>query len=389
MSAYLDHAATTPIRPEAKTAYVKTIDLIGNPSAIHQFGQSARRLVEEAREELAKAIGATRNEIIFTSGGTEGDNLAIKGIFWSRIAEDSKRKIIVSAQTEHHAVIDTVDWLTRHQGAEVHWVKLDEHGVIDLSALAEFVGENHERIALISLMWANNETGVVTDISAITALARPFDIPVHSDAVAAFGHIPINFQESGLSALTFTGHKIGAPVGIGALVVARGLKIAALQHGGGHELGYRSGTLDAAGASAFAAAASVTIATLSEKSTRLITLRDRIISSVLAIAPDARLSRGDAPALPDNAHFTFPGCSGDSLLFLLDQAGVAVSNGSACQAGVAQGSHVLMAMGRSEAEAASALRITLGWCTTSGEVDQFLAALPVAYQGAKKAGYTV
>lgn len=389
MPVYLDHAATTPIRPEAKAAYIEAIDLIGNPSAIHTFGQAARRLVEEAREELAQAIDSNRNEIIFTSGGTEGDNLAIKGIYWARKAADAGRKIVITAQTEHHAVIDTVQWLASDQGAKLHWAKVDHRGVIDLQALAEFLELNHNSVALISLMWANNETGVVTDIPAVVRLASKYQIPVHSDAVAAFGHIPISFRESGLSALTFTGHKIGAPVGIGALVVGRGLKLSALQHGGGHELGYRSGTLDAAGAKAFAAAARQTVATLAEKIAKLQPLRDYLIEQVAQIAPDARLSRGDAAALPDNVHFTFPGCSGDSLLFLLDRAGIAVSNGSACQAGVAQGSHVLLAMGRSDAEAASALRITMGYNTSAEDINEFLKALPEAYRGAKRAGYTV
>ena len=389
MRVYLDHAATTPLRPEAKQVYLDHLELVGNPSAVHGFGQGARRLVEDAREKLAQAVGAHRSEIIFTSGGTEGDNLAIKGLYWARRDQDSARTVIISAATEHHAVIDSVEWLEKAQGAEIVWLPVDRNGVFDLNWLSDYLVENHHRVALITLMWANNESGVVNDIPAFASLAAEFEIPMHSDAVAAFGHIPIDFAPSNLSALTFTAHKVGGPVGIGALVVRRGTKITAVNHGGGHEFGYRSGTLDAVGASAFAKAAEISIATLEAKAQRLSVLRDRIVATVAQLAPEAELSRGDAPGLPDNAHFVFPGCSGDSLLFLLDRAGISVSNGSACQAGVAQGSHVLIGMGYSNIDAASAVRITLGYSTTEAEIDALLEALPAAYSGAKKAGLTV
>jgi len=384
MAVYLDNAATTPIRPEVLEVLTQHLTVVGNPSATNSFGQAARRLVEEAREEIARAVNANRSEVIFVSGGTEADNLAIKGLFAAR-NRGVKRRVVVSVATEHHAVIDTVEYLEK-QGAETWWIPVDERGVLDLEALAAFLAERGAEVALISAMWANNETGVVSDIAALTALANQHDVPVHSDAVAAFGHIPIDFAASGLAAMSITAHKVGGPVGIGALLVSRATELGAQIHGGGHERGMRSGTLNASGAKAFGKAATIAVADLDSESSRLQSLTDAVRQGVLAIAPEARFSRGDASGLPNNAHFTFAGSSGDSLLFLLDRAGVAVSNGSACQAGVASASHVLLAMGRTQAEAAGCLRVTLGWQSTQSDVDAFLEALPQALEGARKAG---
>jgi cysteine desulfurase len=386
MAVYLDHAASSPMRPEALAVFIEQLGVVGNPSSVHRFGQTARRALEEARESLAKSIDCNRNEIVFTAGGTESDNLAIKGLFWQRNSEDSRRTVIISAATEHHAVIDPIEWLAKAQGAEMVWVPVDERGVVDLPWLAKFVAERGDEVALITLMWANNETGVITDIGQVVEIAKTKDIPVHSDAVAAVGHMPISFAKSGLTALTFTAHKVGGPVGVGALVIARAAKLTPSMHGGNQERGMRSGTMNAAGAVAFARATEVAIADLEEHAESSMRLRDRVIEGVLAVAPEARFSRGDAPGLPDNVHFTFPGCSGDSLLFLLDIAGVSVSTGSACTAGVSSASHVLLAMGRSEKEATGCLRVSLGYTNTDACVDEFLAALPNAYEGAKKAG---
>ena len=387
MAVYLDHAATSPIRPEVLECYTQHLSLVGNPSSVHSSGQVARKALEEAREQVAKAIGANRNEIIFTSGGTESDNLAVKGLFWTR-NKNASRPLIVTAATEHHAVIDPIEWLEKEQGAEAIWVPVDERGVVDLVWLKAFIAENHHRIALISLMWANNETGVITPINEIVNLAKPFEIPVHSDAVAAFGHIPVDFAGSGLTAMSITAHKVGGPVGVGALVVARSAKLTSLVHGGGQERSMRSGTMNAAGAKAFGLACQLAVSQLDAHQAHTINLRDRLIDGVLKLVPSARFSRGDAPGLPDNAHFTFHGCSGDSLLFLLDQAGVCVSNGSACQAGVTAASHVLLAMGRDEAEASGCLRMTLSHTNSIEDVDAFLAALPQAHASAYRAGYT-
>lgn len=386
MHTYLDHAATTPIRPEVFEVYTKALHSVGNPSSVHKFGQDVRNVLEAARESLAVSVGANRSEVIFTSGGTESDNLAIKGLYWDRNGKDASRNLIITAATEHHGVLDPIYWLADFQGAEVALIPVDDRGVFDLLWLEQFLVDNHHRIALISLMWVNNETGVIADMAAITELANRHSIPVHSDAVAAFGHIEIDFASSGLSAMSISGHKIGGPVGTGALVVGRSVKLTSLVHGGGQERGLRSGTMDAAGARAFALAAELALDELPNEAARLAKLSEKVIAQTQKIAPDAALSRGDAPGLPGTVHFTFPGCSADSMIFLLDAAGVSVSAGSACTAGVNRPSHVLLAMGRSEDEATGALRITLGYTTTEEDVDKFLAALPSVHTAAKKAG---
>ena len=387
MAVYLDHAATSPIRPEVAAEFARHLGVVGNPSAIHSFGQSARRLVEEAREQLAAVVGCNRNEVVFTSGGTESDNLAVKGLFWQRVADSNgARRVIITAETEHHAILDACQWLERHDEAELVFVPVDHRGVLDLDWLANFLAERGSEVALVTLMWANNETGVITDIPRVCALAKPHDIPVHTDAVAAFGHIPLDFGTSGLAAMSITAHKVGGPVGIGALIVSRSTKMTALLHGGGHERGMRSGSLNAPAAKAFALAAELAAVEVADRTSEFEALRDRLISGVLSIAPDAVLTRGDAVALPNNAHFTFAGCTGDSLLFLLDMAGVSISTGSACTAGVPRASHVVMATGRAENEAIGSMRVTLGWNTTSDDIDALLEALPEAYAGAKKAG---
>lgn len=386
MPTYLDHAATTPIRPQVLAAYTLALQSVGNPSSVHKFGQDVRNQLEAARESLARSVGANRSEVIFTSGGTESDNLAVKGLYWQRNGADSSRKVIITAATEHHGVLDPIYWLADNQNAEVVLVPVDARGVFDLGWLAEFLAENAQRVALISLMWVNNETGVIADMAAITALSAKYDIPVHSDAVAAFGHISIDFASSGLAAMSITAHKIGGPVGSGALIVGRSVKVTSLVHGGGQERGMRSGTMDAAGAQAFALAAQLAVAEIHSETARLALLSERLVNEVLSIATDAVLSRGDAFGLEATVHFTFPGCSADSMIFLLDAAGVSVSAGSACTAGVNRPSHVLLAMGRSEDEATGALRITLGYTTTEADISNFLAAFPSVHSSAKKAG---
>jgi cysteine desulfurase len=235
-------------------------------------------------------------------------------------------------------------------------------------------------------MWANNEIGVINDIEAITEIAARHGIPVHSDAVAAFGHTEVNFAKSGLATLSVSAHKVGGPVGIGALIVARSAKLEAIAHGGGQERGIRSGTLNAAGAQAFALAAKLAAEEILVEQARLGALRDDLVARVLQIDPSAKLTGANLPRLANNAHFVFRGCSGDSLLFLLDQAGVCVSVGSACQAGINAASHVLLAMGRDEIDAWGCLRMTFGLESTQADVDAFIAALPAAIAGARKAG---
>ncbi len=386
MTVYLDYAATTPLRKEVFDCYVTFLQQLGNPSSVHSSGQKVRRALEEARESLARSVDCNRNEVIFTSGGTESDNLAIKGLYWQRKAEDDKRNIIISAGTEHHAVIDPIEWLEKHDGAEIIWLPVDSEGVIDLDFLATFLSEKADSVALITLMWANNETGVITDIPRVVEIAKQYGIPVHSDAIAAFGHLPLSFKDSGLAAMSISAHKIGGPVGAGALLVSRATKLVSLVHGGGQERGMRSGTMNAPVAKAFALAAEIAVNELEPEMQRLKKLRDYLVTEVQSIAPVAKHTGSKAQRMSHNAHFTFEGCSGDSLLFLLDQQGICVSTGSACQAGVNGPSHVLVAMGRSSRDAYGCLRMTLGQESTQEDIDLFLKALPAALEGALKAG---
>ena len=387
MPVYLDHAATTPISPEALAALTRELGKTGNPSSLHSAGRRARRVVEDAREALAAAAGAHPSEVIFTSGGTEADNLAVKGLFWARRDADPRRTRILCSTVEHHAVLDTVEWLERHEGATVTWLPVDEEGVVRLESLEAELRRDPESVALVTVMWANNEVGSIQPVHRIAALSHSYGIPVHSDAVQAFGSVSVDFHASGLDAMSVSGHKIGGPVGVGALFLGRSIKLTPVQHGGGQERDVRSGTLDTASISAFAAAAEAAARGLAQESERLSGLRNRLIDGVRATVPEAVL-RGapGAGRLPGNAHFTFPGCEGDSLLFLLDLAGVESSTGSACTAGVPRPSHVLLAMGLDEETARGAQRFSLGHASTEDDVDRLLKVLPDAYARARQAG---
>ncbi|KHL00666.1 cysteine desulfurase family protein [Sinomonas humi] len=388
MPVYLDHAATTPVTPRALAAFTEQAARGGNPSSLHAVGQSARRVLEDARESLAASLGAHPSEVVFTSGGTEADNLAVKGLFWSRRDSNPERKRILCSSIEHHAVMDTVEWLERHEGAEAVWLPCDAGGITSVEAVRAELERAAESIALITVMWANNEVGTLQPVAEIVALAAQYGVPVHSDAVQAFGHVPLDFASSGLATMAVSGHKIGAPVGVGALAVRRDATVTPVQHGGGQQRGLRSGTLDAAGASAFAAAAADAVGRIEQEGPRLAVLRDRLIEGVRAAVPDARLSgpSDGAVRLPGIAHFTFPGCEGDSLLFLLDMMGVEASTGSACTAGVPRPSHVLLAMGLTEDEARGAQRFSLGWSSTDEDVDALVAIIGRAFEQARQAG---
>lgn len=377
MVVYLDHAATTPMVPEAKAAFIESLDLVGNPSSIHSSGQNAKRMLEEARENVAASLGCDPIEVIFTSGGTESVNLAIKGLYWARSAGTNRRRIIVP-RGEHHATVDSVEWLEQHHGAILEWLPLNEHGRISLNALSTALAE-FDDVALVTVLAANNEVGTVQPMKEIVELCTPFGVPVHSDAVAAYRHLPIDFASTGLAALSVSAHKIGGPLGMGALVLSRSAKVEPLIHGGGQQRKVRSGTQDAPAAIAFGVAAR-------HPAPELTALRDRLIAGVQQAVPSAILRGHPVDRLDNNAHFTFPGCEGDSLLFLLDAAGVSVSTGSACQAGIPEASHVLLGMGLSEAEARGALRFTLGHTSTPADIDALLAALPEAYDRALRAG---
>ncbi|HEY8474392.1 MAG TPA: cysteine desulfurase family protein [Natronosporangium sp.] len=384
--AYLDHAATTPMLPEALEVYVATARELGNASSLHLHGRCARRRVEEARERIAAALGARPSEVIFTSGGTESDNLAVKGIFWARRDAGPRRNRVVASEIEHHAVQDTVEWLAAHEGAEVTWLPVDGAGRISVDALREAVREHGDEIAVVTAMWANNEVGTVQPVAELAAVAAEHGLPYHTDAVQAVGQLPVDFAAAGASALSLTGHKLGGPVGVGALLLGRDVPCTPLLHGGGQERDVRSGTLDVAGVSALACAVETAVSRQREQAKQLAALRDELVARVRAAVPDAIYNGDPEHRLPSNAHFSFPGCEGDALLMLLDAQGVSCSTGSACSAGVAQPSHVLLAMGADEPVARSSLRFTLGHTSTADDVDALIAALPAAVERARRAG---
>jgi cysteine desulfurase len=380
--AYLDHAATTPMLPEAVEAVAAALRDTGNPSSLHAAGRKARRLVEESRERVAAAIGATPYEVVFTGGGTEADNLAVKGIYWARRAADPGRRRVLASAVEHHAVVDSVEWLARHEGAEVSWLPVDRHGRVHPDTLRAAIGPD---VALVSVMWANNEVGTVQPVAELAAVAAEHGVPFHTDAVQAVGTLPVDAGAAGVDALTLTGHKLGGPVGAGALVLGRDVECAPLLHGGGQEREVRSGTLNTAAIAGFAVATEVAVAARPETSARMAALRDDLVAGVLAAVPDAVLSGDPVDRLPGNAHFAFPGCEGDSLLMLLDARGVECSTGSACSAGVAQPSHVLVAMGLDPGLARGSLRFSLGHSSSRADVAALLDALPGAVERSRRA----
>lgn len=388
MTAYLDHAATTPMLPEAVEALTALLQRTGNASSLHTSGRHARRAVEEARERIAAALNAGPSEVVLTSGGTESDNLAVKGLYWQRRDADPRRRRIVASAVEHHAVLDPVVWLHEHEGAQVDWVDVDRTGRIDLDAYHRIMASDPDSIALVTVMWANNEVGTLQPIAEVVAAAAEHGIPVHSDAVQAVGAVDVDFAASGLDAMTITGHKVGGPVGAGALLLRRGLDLVPVVHGGGQERGVRSGTLDAASIAAFSVAVDTAVAARAQQATRLAALRDELVAGVLQQVPDASVSGDPDPAgrLPGIAHLTFAGCEGDSLLYLLDARGVECSTGSACQAGVPQPSHVLRAMGLDDAQARGALRFSLGHTSTRADVAAVLEAIGPVVERARTAG---
>ena len=369
-SAYLDHAATTPMRPEAIAAMTEELARLGNPSSLHAAGRRARRVVEESRELLAEVFGARPSEVVFTSGGTEADNLAVKGLYWARQDGSSRRRVLTTS-VEHHAVLDSVRWLEDAQGAEAIWLGVDDDGGVRPEALKTAISRAADQVAVVSVMWANNEVGTVQPVAELAAAAHEYGIPFHTDAVQAAAQLPVDFVASGADALAVSAHKLGGPVGVGALILARGTEPVPVLHGGGQEREIRSGTLDTPAIRAFAVAAAVCARNQAEEAARVATLRDDLVRQVLAAVPDAVLN-GPPPGpgrLPGNAHFSFPGCEGDALLMLLDANGIACSTGSACTAGVAEPSHVLLAMGADDARARGSLRFSLGHTSTKRDVD--------------------
>jgi cysteine desulfurase len=390
--AYLDHAATTPMLPQAVDLMSELLGQVGNASSLHATGRRARRIVEESRETVAAALGARPSEVVFTSGGTEGDNLAIKGLFWSRNAADPARRLVMVSAVEHHAVLDPAVWLAEHDGAELVVLPVDESGRLAPQVLRDALQRHADEVAVVSVMWANNEVGTVQPIAELAAVAADHDVPLHTDAVQAVGALPVDFATSGVASMTVTGHKVGGPVGVGALLLGRDVQSVPLLHGGGQERDVRSGTLDVPGVAALALAVEIAVKEQADRADRLAELRNDLVTRLVAVVPDAQLN-GDTSLsvdrrLPGNAHFSFPGCEGDALLMLLDARGVECSTGSACSAGVARPSHVLLAMGHDEDRAKSSLRFSLGHSSTAADVDALVEAIEPAVTRARSARRT-
>jgi cysteine desulfurase len=383
---YLDHAATTPMLPEALAAMTAELGRVGNPSSLHGSGRAARRVVEESRETIAASLGARPGDVVFASGGTEADNLAVKGLYWARHGADLRRRRILISAVEHHAVLDPAQWLADAQGAELEVLPVDHLGRLAPETLRAAIERDPASVALVSVMWANNEVGTVQAVAELAAVAHAFDVPFHSDAVQALGGIPVDFAAAGVDALTVTGHKIGGPLGVGALVLARGTVPIPLLHGGGQERDIQSGTLDTPAIAGFAAAVTSVVQGLDAHAAHVSALRDTLVAGVRRVVPDVIHNGDPVHRLPGNAHFSFPGCEGDSLLMLLDARGIECSTGSACSAGVARPSHVLLAMGADEDAARSSLRFSLGHSSTAADVEALLEALPPVVDRARRAG---
>ncbi|MEE1757067.1 cysteine desulfurase family protein [Streptomyces sp. SP18CS02] len=386
--AYLDHAATTPMLPEAIEAMTAQLAVTGNASSLHAAGRRARRAVEEARETLAEALGARPSEVVLTSGGTEADNLAVKGLYWARRDADPRRVRVLASPVEHHAVLDAVHWLGDHEGATVEYLPVDPFGRVHPDALRTAIARDPGSVALATVMWANNEIGTVMPIHELAAVAREYDVPLHADAVQAVGQLPVAFAGSGLAAMTVSGHKTGGPYGIGALLLGREYTPVPVLHGGGQERHVRSGTLDVPAVAAFAVAARLAAERREEFVRDVGALRDRLIDAVRDAVPDAVLGGDPEHRLPANAHFAFPGCEGDSLLLLLDAQGIECSTGSACTAGIAQPSHVLLATGTDPDLARGTLRFSLGHTSTAADVEAVAKAIGPAVERARTAGLT-
>lgn len=387
MRTYLDHAATTPMLDCAREAMIDALSDTGNASSLHAAGRAARRRVEESRESIAAALGVTPSEVIFTAGGTEADNLAVKGLWWSRSAQDPSRRRVLASRIEHHAVLDPVHWLGEHEGAEVVWIDVDAEGRVDLDQIRTELVEHPGQTALVAVMWANNEVGTVQPIGQIAAFCAEAGVPLHVDAVQAVGSIPVDVSLP--DSMAISAHKLGGPLGVGALVARRGLELTPLTHGGGQERQVRSGTLDVPALVGFTAAVDHVLGDVPARSARTSALRDELFARVLGLAPEAIINGavgGLDARLPGNAHISFPGCESDALMMLLDAAGVEVSMGSACSAGVPEPSHVLLAMGIDPVRARSSLRFSLGHTSTSADIDAVVAALPAALVRASRAG---
>ena len=367
-SIYLDHAATTPMVEDALIAMTAQLARLGNPSSLHTHGRATRKTLEDAREVIAIEVGCLPSEVIFTASGTEANNTALKGLYWQ--GRDNGRHIVVITAIEHHAIIDPAHWLQEHEGAEIITIPVNTNGVIDLDFLSHLIATRGNEIAVISVMHSNNETGVLQPIRRVVEIAG--EIPVHTDAVQSFKKIPLSFSQLGVYAMTLSAHKIGGPLGIGALILRRAVEIPALLHGGGQEREKRSGTLNAPAIVGFAAAAKSKHYDVAH----VASLRDSFIAGITAAIPDATINGISSDRLPGIINVTFPGTQSDTLLLLMDVQRVSCSTGSACSAGVHEASHVLLAMGHNEVSAQSSLRFSFGATSTYADCDFVVSVLP-------------
>lgn len=386
---YLDHAATTPVLDHVIEAMASEWSQVGNPSSLHGPGRRARRIVEEARESLAADLGASPADVIFTSGGTEANNLAVKGLFRAARHADPRRTRVLASSIEHHAVLDPVQWLADADGAEVEWLPVDAAGCVRLDALEAALARDPESVAVVSVMWANNEVGTVQPVAEVARLCAAAQVPLHVDAVQAVPWEPVRFDLPGVTALTVSGHKVGGPMGVGALLIDPRRPVEPLLHGGGQERDVRSGTLDAPAIHGLALAVRDAVTHREERSAMVAALRDQLISLLAIWVPDVVINGpapGAGPRLAHVVHASFPGCDGDALLMLLDAAGVACSTGSACSAGVPRPSHVLLAMGVDPVLARSSLRFSLGRTSTAEDIEALGRVLPAVVERARRAG---
>lgn len=388
---FVDHAATTPMLPAARDAWLAATHLTGNPSSLHAAGRSTRRIVEEARESIADDLRTRPSAVVFTSGGTESDNLAIKGLFWARRARlGIDHPAVVASAIEHHAVLDPVEWLGKHEGADLTWASVDREGRVDVARLSDFIDAHAARTALVTVMWANNEVGTVQPVHELARICREAHVPFHTDAVQALGQLPVDLSALPGAAVTISGHKVGGPFGVGALVVDPHESIVPVSHGGGQERDIRSGTFDAPAIAAFAVAVHQAVTDQQSHAMHVRALQEALIEGIRGVVPDAIVNGapvGDGHTrLPGNVHVSIPGAEGDALLMLLDAAGIDCSTGSACTAGIPEPSHVLLAMGVDERTARSSLRFSFGRTSTMADVDAIVGALPAAVERARRAG---
>ena len=383
--AYLDNAATTAILPEALEVLQRESAVVGNASSLHGAGRRARKVVEESRERIAAAVGAKPQEIIFTASGTEANNLAVKGLYWMRQKSQSDKNAVLTSPIEHHAILDPLEWLEGDESVELLFTSVDDLGVIRTDSAARLLEERHSEISFATIMHSNNETGALQPVSDIANQVTEYQIPIHTDAVQSFGKVPLDFHQLGVDAMTISAHKIGGPLGVAALVAKKNLELTPLLHGGGQERDVRSGTLHTPSIAAFAVAAELSQQRLLDNDVRIRSLRERLIRGITTTVNDVRVN-GGSETLPGIAHFTFAGAEGDALLLLLDAQGVQCSTGSACSAGIAQPSHVLLAMGMAPKVARSSIRFSIGVTTTEAEIDRAISVIGEVVARARAAG---